>query len=96
MPDLDFSPATAGPEPGPDSSEGGETMTRIELIAAATAAITAGSNRDLFAERAVFANGNIHHLGEDFEFAMKLASIELQRKLVDALAELGQAREEHQ
>ena len=71
-------------------------MTRTELIAAATAAITTGSNRDLFAERAVFANGNTHHLGEDFEFAMKLAAIELQRKLVDALTELGQAREEHQ
>jgi len=71
-------------------------MTRIELIAAATAVITAGSNKDLFAERAVFANGNIHHLGEDFDFAMKLAAIELQREIVEALVELRQAREERQ
>ena len=29
MPDLDFSPATAGPEPGPDSPDGGEKMSGL-------------------------------------------------------------------
>ena len=30
MPDVDSSPATAGPEPGPDNPNGGEKMTNFE------------------------------------------------------------------